>query len=127
MIIFKEGVTLQGVRPEISLAMNVFDSIMGKYGLDAHITSVVGFKHSKQSKHYFGCAFDGRSRNLREDQKDDVWHALRNALTNEYTVLLEDRGEENEHFHIQFGKKGRVLEWLNPKQLKEISDGKTRP
>ena len=122
MIIFKRDVTLQGMRPEVAVAINVFDGVMAKYGLDAYITSVVDSTHSKQSKHYIGCAFDGRSHDLREDQKDEVLDIMRKALTVEYTVLLEARGEDNEHFHVQFGKKGQVLEWLNPKQLKEISN-----
>jgi len=120
MIIFKRGVTLQGVRPEIVLAIHVFDGCMARYGVDAYITSIVEGTHSKQSKHYFGCAFDGRSHDLTEDQKDKVLEAMKLSLTYEFTVLLEKRGEENEHFHIQFGKKGQVLEWLNPYHWGEV-------
>ena len=123
MIIFKEGVTIQGMRPEISIAITVLDRILERFGVDAVITSVVGFKHSKNSKHYFGCAFDGRSKELQPNDKQTVLNELRAYLTEEFTVILEDLGGENEHFHCQFGKKGQVLEWKNPQELAEIAQG----
>ena len=119
MIRYKADVKIQGIRPEVVAAIFVAEGILAQFSVEAFITSVGDGTHSKKSKHYFGCAFDLRSKDLTPDQKQIVLNELRDALTSEFTVFLEQEGEANEHFHIQFGKKGQVLEWLNPKQLQE--------
>lgn len=71
------------------------------------ITSVYDGVHSKNSKHYTGNAVDVRSKNFPSaEAKRTFMRQLLDALNEEglHTILLEDEGKPNEHFHIQVKK-----------------------
>ena len=103
MIRFKQGVKWQGVSPEITLAILVVGGIIVPQTFDhiCWITSIRDGVHSKDSRHYIGEAFDTRSKNIMASiAKKDVLEEIRNSLPG-YVVLLENEGEDNEHFHVQ--------------------------
>ena len=103
MIRFKQGVKWQGVSPELVLAILAIDGIISPRTFDnaCWITSIRDGVHSKESRHYIGEAFDCRSKSILAGfSKKDVLEDLKNTLPG-YVVLLENEGQDNEHFHIQ--------------------------
>lgn len=100
----KPGVKLGGVCPELALAAVVVEATLREYG-PVVVTSVLDGTHSDGSLHYRGRAMDLRSKHIAAHNKDLVLRALRVNLGSEFDVLLEGRGTENEHFHLEFQPK----------------------
>lgn len=103
MLRFKQGVTWQGVSPELTVAMLVVAGVLAPHTFDrtCWITSIRDGMHSKESRHYIGEAFDCRSKSINAgESKQDVLEELKKALPG-YVVLLEYDGQDNEHFHVQ--------------------------
>ncbi len=97
MIKIKHGVNVQGLKPEILLAILIADPMFEAHGVDCVITSLLEGAHKPGSFHYDGLAVDLRSRELTEGGKISVVTALRNALGDQYDVVLEST-----HIHIEF-------------------------
>lgn len=95
-MIFKDGVQIRGVQPEIAVALTVLATIRP----EAVVTSVVDGKHSSGSLHYTGSAFDMRTRHLRPSEVDSIANQLRAALTDEFDVVVEET-----HIHVEFQPK----------------------
>jgi len=100
MITLKKGVSLAGVRPEITIALHVAASILIDLGYDTVVTSVCDGKHGRASLHYIGCAVDIRTRHIPEDQRQKVRDMIAEALGAEFDVILEST-----HIHIEFQPK----------------------
>ena len=96
----KNGVEVNGLRPEILLAIFIADGIWNKHGQELVITSCTDGKHGRGSKHYIGNAFDGRTRYFNEDEKHAILIELKNSLGEQYDVVLE-----SDHMHIEFDPK----------------------
>jgi hypothetical protein len=73
------------------------------------ITSGSDGVHMKGSRHYTGEALDLRCHTMNATIRSALIASLRQALGPQFTVLLEDRGQPQEHLHIQV-KKGHVFE-----------------
>jgi len=100
----KEGVKLKGVQPETVLAMGVCDAVYKQMGFpsgEVTITSVMDGQHMPGSLHYKGLAFDFRTRDLQDWEKDTLVKNLRLRLGLEYDVVLEP-----DHGHVEFDPKG---------------------
>ena len=95
---FKKGVRIKKVTPEIVVAMIVANQVYNEEGIDFTVTSVNDGKHMEGSKHYEGNAFDCRIRYLPKPQK--TAYAIRNRLTEDYDVVLEET-----HIHIEYDPK----------------------
>lgn len=104
MISIKEGVTLQGLRTEMQIALSVVGSIYEKHGYDCIITSGLEGAHSKGSRHYVGLALDFRTRHLREGYEKHIAKEITNALNDEYDVVLEAT-----HLHVEFDPKHKII------------------
>lgn len=97
-MIFKKDVRLTGIKVELLLAMGIADDLhVEQLGSQVFITSVRDGKHSRNSKHYLGYAFDVRSRNMTEEEDYRFTETLAARLGPEYYVESED-----DHIHIQF-------------------------
>lgn len=79
------------------------------------ITSINDSLHSHNSKHYKDEALDIRSKNFATVRTKFIFRERlevelnKNEMyPNSFTVLLEDEGGDNEHFHVQV-KKGLTL------------------
>lgn len=94
---FKKGVKLQGVRPELVLAMQVANDIFAGERCEMTITSVLDGEHSRNSLHYAGCAFDVRTRGIHGSTVNRIEATLRGALTVDFDVVLEST-----HLHIEY-------------------------
>ena len=96
----KTGVKVNGMKPEILLAIIVAKDIYKDHGKDLVVTEVTGGKHGIGSLHYAGLAVDIRTNFFREDEVILVHKDLRDALGEEYDVVLEKT-----HIHIEFQPK----------------------
>ena len=91
----KSGVKLNGVKPETVVGMMIAQETFEPY--DFVITSVSDGKHSENSLHYSGNAFDCRTRHLTESQAQLVALQLKKNLGDEFDVVLEKT-----HCHIEY-------------------------
>lgn len=69
---------------------------------DMLITSGNDGKHMTGSKHYTGDALDIRSKHLDDTQLASLIIGVRRRLGNLYQVIVEQRGDPNEHVHIEY-------------------------
>ena len=100
MLSFKEGVRITGVRPELVTAMYVCSTVYDEFGHNCVITSVCEGKHSRTSLHHSGAAFDLRTKPYLEERIKDIVREIRDALTEEFDVVLE-----KDHIHVEFQPK----------------------
>jgi hypothetical protein len=116
----KPGVRLTDLSPQMALAAVVAESVYRLHGLDPVITSANDSTHGAESLHYAGRALDLRlpSRcaplpGLPEPTAFDshldeaIAAELREALANEFDVVLERHHENrwNWHVHLEFDPK----------------------
>ena len=99
MISIKPGVSLQGLKPEMIVALLIAHSIITThFGVDCVITSGTDGVHSKRtSKHYVGYGLDLRSRDIPEDNRQECADLISDALGSEFYVAFETN-----HFHISY-------------------------
>ena len=94
---------LTDIKPQIVVAMRVAEAVFADFGIPFVITSVNDGKHSDESLHYIGEAFDARTKypelNGREMKLRD---AVQEALGEDFDVVMEAVGTENEHLHIEY-------------------------
>ena len=108
MIQLKEGVKINGLKPEMLLGVMICHEVWRRNcpGIPFVITSVTEGKHGKGSLHYPGLAIDFRIRNivsgaLSIDQiKNNLFTDLVDSLGENYDVVLEET-----HFHIEYQPK----------------------
>lgn len=97
---FKKSVKINGIKPEIVIAINVVAEVYKAHGKELVVTSVTDGKHSSGSLHYIGHAFDARTFIFEAYELELVKKDIREALTDEFDVVLEE-----DHFHIEFQPK----------------------
>lgn len=96
--------------------MHIFNTLVGMnmeqipiYPKDWVITSINDGEHMEGSRHYTNEALDLRSKNFKDQSTKEAFEAvLQLRLGKKFTVLLENIGKSNEHFHIQV-KKGMTF------------------
>lgn len=94
----KAGVRVQGIKPEIMLAILAADQIWREMGLHGvTVTSVVEGHHNTHSDHYTGNAVDLR---IWDIDARDATGRLEDALGEDYFILLE-----KDHIHISYRPK----------------------
>lgn len=107
MIVCKPGVRFDQLCPQIVLAAVVVDGVLVGFGVNTCvITSANDSKHSTNSWHYKGRALDFRTKyaelNGREQEFRDKVKA---ALGDDFDVVMEAVGTENEHLHVEYDPK----------------------
>ena len=106
MIFVKEGVVFKALRAEIYIILPALEAIFDKVNRQCVITSAADGTHKHDSFHYKNLALDLRSRDLPNEQvKLDVLLSLRDALGENYDVILESLGNPGEHYHLEFDPK----------------------
>lgn len=103
MIQFKEGVSVNGVQPEMAMALHVIGSVYAHMGYYCTVTSGTDGSHSKNSLHYAGLAVDTRTRDIAKEFHKELTRRLREALGSEFDVVLE-----SDHIHIEYDPKCRT-------------------
>lgn len=109
MLLFKSNVRLKVFTPALRRILFELDNLNSQkipnYPVDWTITSINDSTHMKGSKHYANLALDLRSKNFgSEELKREFKDRLEFALGPKFTVLYENTGTPNEHFHIQVKK-----------------------
>jgi len=94
---YKKGVKVQGIRPELILAIMVADGVYTSLGQELVITSLLDGTHSNTSLHYSGCGLDLRTRYFSGSEAKKARDDIAGRLTSDYDVLLESN-----HIHIEF-------------------------
>jgi hypothetical protein len=83
--------------------MHIADGVCNDRFYELVITSVTDGKHSPNSLHYVGYAFDMRTRDLSQVDKKNLAVDLREALGQEFDVVVEKT-----HIHVEFQPKGEA-------------------
>lgn len=109
MIHFKDSVRIKVLTPALRHIIIVLDNLNAQaipnYPVNWTITSINDSKHMAGSKHYINQAVDLRSKNFGSKVlKLEFVERLSFALGPQFTVLYENAGTPNEHFHIQVKK-----------------------
>jgi len=100
MIQIKAGAQVNGIRPEILLALMVVNEVYANHGILCVITEGTGSKHGIGSLHYVGLAVDLRTRDMPGTLQVQVTDIIRERLGKQYDVVLE-----KDHIHIEFQPK----------------------
>ena len=93
----KKGVSIQGIRPELLIAIMIADRVYQVHSCILVLTSVTDGKHSATSLHYSGCAFDCRVRSLEPSQRANIVSDLKISMPNDFDIVLEST-----HVHIEY-------------------------
>lgn len=112
MLLFKDTVRIKAFTPVIRKILLELDNLnalsIPNYPKDWTITSINDSTHMKSSKHYLNMALDMRSKNFdTEARKLEFKDRLEFQLGPKFTVIYENPGKVNQHFHVQV-KKGQV-------------------
>jgi hypothetical protein len=89
---------IEGISPEIVLALTIISSIYQTYQTYPVITSVTDGKHGKNSLHPMGKAVDLR---LPPAYLTAIFNKIAEALGPDFDVVLEAT-----HIHVEFDPKG---------------------
>jgi hypothetical protein len=103
MISLKSDVEINGIRPEVTLAISITHSVMIRRGWDLVVTSVRDGVHMEGSRHYSGCAFDFRTSMLTKEQISTLRNELASALGPDFDVVIEGT-----HMHVEFDRRGEL-------------------
>lgn len=99
----KAGVKVDGVKTEILVAWMVALTIWESNGFELTVTSCRDGVHKLHSLHYKGWAIDIRTKDLPDlETKEKLVAQLKASLTNDYDVVFEDVGGNNEHVHLEY-------------------------
>ena len=102
----KSSVKVDGVKPEILLALLVAYDVWANFGHTLTVTSCNDSTHKQGSFHYKGWAVDLRTKDLPTlARKKEIIAALEERLTKDYDVVFEDEGGSNEHIHLEYDLK----------------------
>ena len=99
----KQGVKLFGCSPQILATMPIADAIWKELGAEEAVVtsgSEQTARHGRASEHYSGNALDYRIWNLVESHRKRAADKLRDSLTDEFDVTLEE-----DHIHCEFQPK----------------------
>jgi hypothetical protein len=96
----KRGVKLNGLTPQIVVALMVAREEYAKVGAEVVITSARDSIHRPGSDHYFGRALDLRTRHLLNVNKYDLAKNIHDNLGNRFVCIFEGEGTPNEHIHL---------------------------
>lgn len=113
------AVSLYNLKPQALLALHVVEEEFDALPADGEtlVTSANDRVHMAGSYHYEGLAFDVRTKALAATvDKKALRDRIAARLGEEFDVLFEDAGTENEHLHVEHDRK-RV-------EAKRLADGK---
>lgn len=106
MLKLKPGTKFASHHIAIPIMVTVVNSVFQKYGYDCVITSANDGVHGVGSLHPKDMADDFRSKHLPDEAtKKIILAEIKEALGDQFDVLLEYLGKENEHYHIEWDPK----------------------
>lgn len=112
MVLTKSGVKLKNLTSAMAwmlYRLEQFNRVMKGFPTNLTITSINDSQHMEGSRHYTDEAIDIRSHNFEDhEQKLEFMTRFGDLLGPKFTILLENIGSPNEHFHVQV-RKGQVF------------------
>jgi hypothetical protein len=106
MISLKNNVRLADLVPQMVVALVIIAAIYARRNIDCVVTSGNDSKHSPASWHYKGRALDFRCKQGALDgQEVALRDEIKAALGDEFDVVLEAVGTDNEHIHVEYDPK----------------------
>lgn len=96
----KAGVDLRGLTPQMAVAYTIACTVYQRHNYDCVITSGSDGKHGPNSLHYSGKALDLRTNNLRSESVHPIYLKLKQALGEQFDVVLE-----SDHIHLEWDPK----------------------
>lgn len=94
----KPGVRVDGIQPELLIALAVADGVYREItGAGCTVTSVRDGSHSVRGMHPAGLAADLRTRDVPATERSTIQQHLAAALGDDYDVVLEA-----DHIHLEF-------------------------
>lgn len=100
MLRLKQGVDLNGIKPELLVGIRVAECVYEAHNYDLWLTSVNDGKHGRGSLHYVGLAFDCRIHQIPTGIVDQIVTTLKTYLNEQWDVVLEKT-----HIHIEYQPK----------------------
>lgn len=111
-MILKRSVIIDGVRPQMMVAIGFLEAAYANFGFSLIITSAKDGNHKTGSKHYSGDGVDFRTKHLPGDVKHKILAFARAKLDPlGYDTILEYEGGENEHIHSEWDPKPGERLW----------------
>lgn len=105
LVRLKSGVHIDGVCNELAnqipIIVDTYRKEIGDYSYRVTITSAIDGKHSQNSHHYKGRAFDLRVRDISHREATKIADKLKHRLGTNYHILWGDRGHKD-HIHIAY-------------------------
>jgi len=92
----KDNVRFKDCKQAILIATMVAQSVYESHGYEFIITSWNDSNHMAKSLHYSDCAFDCRTRHLKEGDAKKIRDEIDSALPSGFDVVLE-----KDHIHIE--------------------------
>ena len=106
MICYKDGVTVNGIRPELVPVLLALQDIALNRNITLWITSVTDGQHNRASLHYVGMALDVDTTTDESRLLPEIAISIEVRLTDEYDVVLEHNSKgQPSHIHIEFQPK----------------------
>jgi hypothetical protein len=102
MLAIKDGVRFKEYTPALGRLLWVLVRLSTRWNL--MITSASDGQHAANSRHYTDEALDLRSHYLPVEKKWALKAEIEKALGPQFTVLLENLGQDQEHLHCQVRK-----------------------
>jgi hypothetical protein len=100
-IFLKDGVSVNGVKPELVLGLQIADGYFSENGISKMtVTSMTDGDHSTGSLHYVGYAADLRIWAIQREHLAEFTEGLASRLGEEFDVVLEAT-----HIHMEFQPK----------------------
>lgn len=96
----KPGASIDGIQPQMAVALLVIDRAYADIGAEAVLTSGTDGVHSAHSLHGEGRAVDIRTKNVAERLMPGLAKSISAALGPEFDAVLED-----DHLHVEFDPK----------------------
>lgn len=103
MISIKPGARIDGLRPEMVLALVVAEKVYEANHAELVVTEGTGGQHMAGSLHASGRAVDLRTSNVGTAVLPIVVSGLKRCLGADYDVVLET---DPPHIHVEFDPKG---------------------
>jgi hypothetical protein len=95
----KKGVILSGLQLPMRRALKEADELWKKLGQELVITAGLEGEHSAGSLHYYGYAFDCRTRYFDQERHRHIAQTLRSALGGDYDVVVHKT-----HIHVEYNR-----------------------
>jgi len=112
----KPGVTFEPFAPAGMRILEVLKSIVTSYSFDVTITSGTDGEHSGPADpHKHGMAFDIRTNDLNDAQRNLLLKDLQLGLGPKFHAFWESPGTPNAHIHVQrtYGTVYTIEDYLN--------------